>query len=329
MANLRETANLLQVPMAELRSLLTDSERFPVRRGRAGRGNRRIPHATLRGLLAHYKKRFRPNIATIGIEKGGVGKSFLTVNAAVSLSRKGCRCLLIDLDPQACATNLLLPDDTDYAMLPTTLEVYGSQEMRFRDAVSRTKCEGLDLVASKGKARRLHRALANADPKTILRERMEGLDGYDLILFDVPPTFGDIITSAYLTSRLVVMPTLPDIWSIESIDLTLADIRDACEEFGCEPPACRVLLNRCATHRSATRDAAQELKENYADLLLPFEIRETAAIQNAINEGDTVFQSANHRIPADIRDALDRLGEIICPLEGDSQTPTETIREGA
>jgi len=321
MPSLQETAQFLGVPMDALRDEFRRDPALRLRRGQSGRGARRVPVDTVRRLLANRGQAFTRRVVTIGIEKGGVGKSFLTTHVAAWLAARGCRCLLVDLDPQACATNLLLPGDADYDALLTVLEVYAAPHLRFADAVTRTTVEGLDLVACKGKARRLHRELAQADPTSLLRDRMAGLDAYDLILFDVPPTFGDLITSAYLTSDLVILPTLPDIWSLESIDLTLADIRDACDEFGASAPDCRVILNRQAPARSATRDAESELAENYADLLLPFPIRESAAVQNAINEGGSVFDASVARAPAEVKDALARLAQFVCPLRSTAAAP--------
>lgn len=313
MPTLKQMATALGVAPEAVRDALAGHPEFAVRRGAQGRGNRRIPHTTARQLFSHFGKAFARRTVTLGIEKGGVGKSFLTCNVAATLAPMGCRCLLIDLDPQACATNLLLPEDTDYSAVMTALEVFEAGGPTFAEAARRSRIEGLDLVACKGKARRLHRRLANDDASVLLRSQLGDLSAYDLVLFDVPPTFGDIITSAYLTSDLVVMPTLPDIWSIESIDLTLADIRDACQEFECPMPTCRVLLNRYAQHRAASRDALQELEENYGDLLLPFHIREAAAIQNAINEGYSVYQRRSGCSP-EVREAVRALAETVCPV---------------
>lgn len=314
MASLKDAAQLLGLDTDKVRNMLYDSPELNIRKGPFGRGANKLSHDAIRKLLEMTGKKYSKKVATVGIEKGGVGKSFLTVNVAVALANAGCRVLLIDLDPQACSTNLLLPQDTDYSNLLTALEIYSSEELGFKDAVVGTNYEGLSLVACKGKARKLHKKLANENPKFILSSKMQGLADYDLILFDVPPTFGDIITSAYITSDLVIMPTLPDIWSIESIDLTMEDIRDAAQEYGCRVPECKVVLNRYSGHRSASKDAIAELEENYSDLLLPFWIKETASIQNSINEGYSIFDSGTTRCPVEIREELKKLADFVCPV---------------
>ncbi len=50
-------------------------------------------------------------------QKGGVGKSSITVNLAAISAFKGLRTLVIDLDPQCNSTHYLLGDDSN---LPQT-----------------------------------------------------------------------------------------------------------------------------------------------------------------------------------------------------------------
>jgi len=154
--------------------------------------------------------------------------------------------------------------------------------------------------------------VADLNPKTLLSGKMGGLsEKYDLIMFDVPPTFSKIISSAYLTSELVVMPTFPDAWSMESIQLTIDDIAEDAETFEAKTPEIRILMNKFSQNRTASKDAWSELIKNHQDRVLPFQIKDSADLQNSINNGVSVFEMKAAR---EVRDSIVSLADFICPI---------------
>lgn len=223
----------------------------------------------------------------------------------------GAKVLIIDLDPEACTTNVLI--DSHVTEYKTIYEVI-QQDLQFKDVIIPTKYEGLDLVGCKGIARRAERLVNDQNPKKILKERMEGLvDQYDLIMFDIPPSFSRLISSAYLTSDLVIMPTFPDSWSIESLQLTLDDLEEECAQFDAKIPEVKIVMNKYLPDRKASQEAWKVLVNNYGDYLLPFQIRESAGLQNTINDGISIFESSKY---PEIKESLHLLSQVISPLQG-------------
>ena len=184
-------------------------------------------------------------------------------------------------------------------------------DLQFKDVIESTKYNGIDIVGCKGLARRAERIVSDQNPRKILTSKMNGLDQYDLILFDVPPTFSRLISSAYLTSDLVIMPTFPDSWSIESLQLTIDDIHEDCKQFDSPIPEMKILMNKFLSDRKASKDAWQVLLEEFRKYLLPYQIKESAALQNFVNEGVSIFETTGH---LEIKDAFNSLCSVICPL---------------
>ena len=71
-------------------------------------------------------------------------------------------------------------------------------------------------------------------------------------------------------------------------------------------------MNKFLPDRKASQEAWQVLVKNFGDYLLPFQIRESAGLQNTINEGISIFESKKH---PEIKESLNSLSRIICPLE--------------
>ncbi|MEI8347020.1 MAG: ParA family protein [Pseudomonadota bacterium] len=261
----------------------------------------------LRGLT--YKK----TIATIGMEKGGIGKSLLTINVAMRKAQTGAKVLIIDLDPEACATNFLIPDAAaNSGSFVTMLEIFKDRRLTFSDAAIPTGIGGLDIVPCKGKARRVDKFIRDDNLSNLMHKRLGDLSRYDLVLFEVPPTFTNIISMAYMASDLIVMPTFPDAWSLESILLTIEDVTEACHEWATKIPEMKILLNKYNPTRRASVDAWGVLTRDFGDKVLPFQIPERADIQNSINEGKSVWEIGSPKV---VKDALDQLAHYILPLE--------------
>lgn len=131
----------------------------------------------------------------IGIlnQKGGVGKTTLSVNLAGELVRRGGRVLLIDADPQGSA---------------------------------------LDWSAARGDRDPLFPVVGLPRP-TIHKEIGRLVVGYDHVLIDGPPRVSDLARSAIMASDSVLIPVQPspyDVWSAGEI-VKLIDEASAFKEL--------------------------------------------------------------------------------------------------
>lgn len=266
-----------------------------------------------RTLYSHRGLNFKRTVAIFGNQKGGVGKSLLTTNVAIKAASIGARVLIIDLDPEACATNFLLTDeDFETDMFITMLEIF-KEDKKISEGVIRTKYENLDILPCKGKARRAERYVRDEHLGTLMKRKMEGLEHYDLILFEVPPTYSPIIESCYIAADKVFIPTFPDKWSIESCILTEEDIKDSCEKWQLPVPEINILLNKYSQHRNASKDAWSELLTIFGNKVLPLKIKDTTELQNSTNNGISIFDKKS-RASKGLKDDFTELVQLVCPL---------------
>ncbi|MBI2126508.1 MAG: AAA family ATPase, partial [Thaumarchaeota archaeon] len=84
-------------------------------------------------------------VMVVANQKGGVGKTDLTVNLACYLATMGNRVLLVDLDPQANATDYLLEGSPKL----TSADLLLDQKVALKDVLIKTRFhENLDIVPS-------------------------------------------------------------------------------------------------------------------------------------------------------------------------------------
>ena len=278
-----ECAELLSISHMRVKQLLKESfDEDEIYRTKPENGQIRLSPNQTRTLVQSRGMEFKKSLVTFGNEKGGVGKSLLTINVAIRRAQMGAKVLIIDLDPEACATNFLLREN----------------DLSFKDAVIKTRYEFVDIVPCRGKARRAEKFVRDENLATLLNDKLsEVKEEYDLILFEVPPTFSNIIASAYITSDIVVIPTFPDSWSLESVMLTLEDVEEE--------------ANKYRPDRNASKDAWETMMKEFGSHVLPFQIKESADLQNSINDGKSIFES---RSPKIVKEAISMLGELVCPI---------------
>ncbi len=271
----------------------------------------KIPSSTVRNLINSRDLTYNnPKVVTIASEKGGVGKTFLTTNTAIISAARGMKVCLLDFDPEACATNTLIPDGIDYKSMGTMLEVF-TRDLNFSDVVIPSRYENLDLVPCKAKARRAEKLTYPENPKKLVSDKIKKLkETYDLILLDLPPNFSTLTAACYLASDLVIQPCFPNIYSVESIELTNDDIKEACEKYDAKVPEIKILLNAFRSTEKASRETRHVLEDDFKDHLLPFEIGKYQDVSNLINEGQSVID-VKTKATADLLTLVDYL----CPVE--------------
>lgn len=307
-----ECAELLSISHMRVKQLLKETfKEDEIHRTKPENGQIRLLPEQTRALAESRGMNFKKSIVTFGNEKGGVGKSLLTINVAIRRAQMGARVLIIDLDPEACATNFLLKEEDFDKDHITMLEIF-KNNLCFQDAVVKTRYDFVDIVPCRGKARRAEKFVRDENLATLLNDKLnEVRDHYDLILFEVPPTFSNIIASAYITSDIVVIPTFPDSWSLESVMLTLEDVEEEANKWRVPVPEMRVLLNKYRPDRNASKDAWETMMREFGSHVLPFQIKESADLQNSINDGKSIFESKSPKI---VKEAISMLGDLVCPL---------------
>src|SRR5438067_7112381 len=84
-------------------------------------------------------------VYSIASQKGGTGKTSTSISLAAGLARLSKKILLIDIDSQANASKVLLPN---YQSLKKEETIYATILERKPPPLHRTGVPGLDLVAS-------------------------------------------------------------------------------------------------------------------------------------------------------------------------------------
>jgi chromosome partitioning protein len=161
-------------------------------------------------------------------QKGGVGKTTVSINLAAALSEAGHQTLLVDLDPQGDATTGLGFEDRYEAEIPSLLAALTGRLPAGKTVADLVVTAGaIDLLPSNldlALAERL--LLAEHGREHLLARRvLAELGGrYDWCLVDCPPSLGVLTDNAIVAAGEVLVVIKPEGKSLRAIGLLLDQI---------------------------------------------------------------------------------------------------------
>jgi chromosome partitioning protein len=194
-----------------------------------------------------------PTVALVN-QKGGVGKTSVTLGLASAAWAAGDRVLVVDLDPQGSATWMLgiEPDD---GLISVADVMTGGRNSRLPDAIV-TSAWG-DHVHLVPAAPRLADFDGSVQQRS-KRDRIDALatglagasDNYDAILIDCPPNLGMLTINGLIAAQhalIVVEPSVLSVRGIAAVKRTVDDLETRPEQH---VSLAGVIVNKLPAHSS-------------------------------------------------------------------------------
>ena len=312
MLNCKQAAEVLGISPVRVKQLLKENPNLGFEKTDFNNGMIKISPTTMTDLLSIRGIKIPHKRIVIKQQKGGVGGTSLSLLAAMRLAQKGAKILYVDLDSEANATSFLAITEANITGLNTLLEVY-KNDTPASECIIPSRFANIDLLPSKGMLRRVDKILAEKNPKTLLDNLLSSIEGkYDLVFLDLPPTYTRLTESAYLAADLVIFPYDTSAFSIEGVFLTYEDLQDSIKEYEVKKNIeIKVLMNKYSTTTIAAKEAFSDMAKEMADKTLPFTIKASSDIVNAINNGKNLFEfKSNAEVRANIEELCDYLAPI-------------------
>lgn len=139
-------------------------------------------------------------------KKGGVGKTATAVNLASALTRANKKVLVLDLDSQHNATQILAPTGVKLTQTISNL-MENADEANVSECIY-TSEEGIDFIGSSSRLTNTEIAIAGASFRETILKRllMDVEDNYDFIIIDCPPSVGLMTLNALSMADGVIVP---------------------------------------------------------------------------------------------------------------------------
>ncbi len=221
-------------------------------------------------------------------QKGGVGKSSITVNLAAISAYQGFKTLLIDLDPQANSSQYLLGDDATYSadkpalepnienyfeeMLGTTSSkgllsnaigsILKNRSKGLQSYVHASPFKNLDVIPASPTLGALAYALESKHKIYKLRDALQQLDGeYERIYIDTPPAFNFFTLSALIAADRVLIPFDCDVFSKRALQTLIENVIETQDDHNDRLEIEGIVVNQFQAQAKLPREVVQQLKD--------------------------------------------------------------------
>lgn len=180
-------------------------------------------------------------------QKGGVGKTTVTLGLASAAAAAGRRVLVVDLDPQGSSSWVLGVDPGSVDVTTADLLDGSSKKTPVKRAIVASAWSDLvDVIPATPDLQRLESGQADSKRAARLRKALaaDRIGDYEAVLIDCPPSLGNLTTNALTAARHALVVVEPSALGLRGIG-GVADAIDAVwDDHNPDLELSGVILNR-------------------------------------------------------------------------------------
>lgn len=221
------------------------------------------------------------HILAVANQKGGVGKTTTCINLAASMAARGCRVLLVDMDPQGNATvgsGIRLQEGE------LTINECLLGEANWQDA-KRATDGGYDLLPSHGRLTQAEVQLLQVPERELVLRGMLAEVPYDVVLLDCPPSLNMLTINGLMAAHGVLITMQCEYYALEGVTALLNSIQQLQQVGHKQLHIAGVLRTMYDGRNRLTQDVSQQLSEYFGDKLLSSIIPRNVRLAEAPSHG--------------------------------------------
>lgn len=231
-------------------------------------------------------------VIAIAQQKGGAGKTTTAAAISAGLARQGKRVLAIDLDGQRNLTFTLKGLNVSNITAADVLAGADIQKAIIANPGGDLTAP-VDLIPASDQLSVLN--LTSQEWQYTLATALKPIQRkYDYIIIDTPPQLGQILACALTAANGVIVPTLPDFFSLQGVNQICQTIEQA-RTINKDLSIIGILITKYHQRKILDRDTAELIEQTataHKTKVFATKIRECIALSEAIATQTDIFTYA-------------------------------------
>jgi chromosome partitioning protein len=206
-----------------------------------------------------------PKTIAICNQKGGVGKTTTAVNLATYLAVREKKTLLIDIDPQANASQSMGINETQEEDIYEALTSAENLSQIIKPVNQEYKLGFLNIIPSSPGLAKLEMELVNAANRERRLQKIIKTVGanYEYIIIDAPPSLNLLTINTLTAADSVIIPVQCEYFSLRGVAELLNTINLVKNDLNTNLKIEGALLTMLDTRNSLARQVVDEVRKNF------------------------------------------------------------------
>lgn len=228
-------------------------------------------------------------IIALANQKGGVGKTTITMNIGAGLVEDGKKVLYVDIDPQGNLSAVfdVNAENTIYELMNGSCKDLDHAVYPILDGKADLIPAGIELAAAELEL------MGQPGREYFLKEILQQIQGkYDYILIDCPPSLGLLTLNALTAATEVIVIMKADFFSLVGMNQLIDTVNTIQRRVNQDLKISGVIINMYNNRLLLHKDSAAVIADHCSGLLFDTRIRNCVALSEATGHGQSIFDYA-------------------------------------